>query len=357
MRFMNYLALATLTLCLGLFACTSETDRSLSSGTIAEASELAVISDFFQHANVVSAPSIVDCTLSGGTQTRCFSITVKSEPSSYTPGPWCPTNVSDGPKAGGIWMSGGSIHDVDGPFVKNLATFYNDDSWQLFDPATGKIRVTDSIEACQAAARPDVDPAYQNYCVQCLPEYMSADATMTYVIPLHPQASKRPGPTTRGHSGIASNGVLLDGPAPLDAILDAHTIAPFDDCGGHVNPHAGYHYHAVTDCLNEISPGSAHGAQIGIAMDGYQIFAHHLGDGSDAIGLDQCYGHSIDGIGYHYHAGEPGSNAILGCLSAEYGCASEDASESCDASASSPPPPGRGPPSGHGPPPDPLANG
>ncbi len=344
MRYINTLALAALSGCLGLVACASGTDQSPSSDTLTEASELATVSDFFQHANVVSAPSIVDCTLSGGTRTRCFSITVKSEPSSYTPGPWCPTNVSDGPKAGGIWMSGGTIHDVDGPFVKNLATFYDDDSWQLFDPASGKIKVTDSLEACQAAARPDVDPAYQNYCVQCLPEYLGADASMTYVIPLHPHPSNKPGPTNRGHSGIALNGVMLDGPAPLDAILGAHTIAPFDDCGGHVNPHAGYHYHAATDCLSGISPGSSHGAQIGIAMDGYRIFAHHLDDGSAAIGLDRCNGHLIEGMAYHYHAGEPGSNAIIGCLSAEYGCASETASQACDASAQRPPPPGRGPP-------------
>ena len=344
MRLIICLSLAIVSSCLGLAACSSGADQSTKSAGVTEAAELAAVSEFFQHANVVSVPTVVDCTLSGGTHTRCFSITVKSEPSSYTPGPWCPNNVSDGPQAGGIWMSGGSIHDVDGPFVKNLATFYHDDSWQLFDPATGRIRVTDSLEACQAAARPDVDPAYQNYCVQCLPEYMDADATMTYVIPLHPQPYGRPRPTARGQSGIASNGVLLDGPAPVDAILGAHTIAPLDDCGGHVNPHAGYHYHAVPNCLDDISPADAHGAQIGIAMDGYRIFAHHLGDGSDAIGLDRCNGHAVEGMAYHYHAGEPGSNAILGCMSAEIGCASENASASCDASARRPPPPGRAPP-------------
>ncbi|WP_407693012.1 YHYH protein [Pseudomonas paeninsulae] len=78
------------------------------------------------------------------------------------------------------------------------------------------------------------------------------------------------------------------GPAPLDAILSAHTIAPFDDCGGHVNTHVGYHYHAVTDCLpraptthRDLQGASAvaHGTQIGIAMDGYQIFSHFMVSG------------------------------------------------------------------------------
>ena len=43
--------------------------------------------------------------------------------------------------------------------------------------------------------------------------------------------------------GLALNGVKFDASAPVDAILSAHTLAPFDDFGGHVNPHVGYHYH------------------------------------------------------------------------------------------------------------------
>jgi len=66
----------------------------------------------------------------------------------------------------------------------------------------------------------------------------------------------------------------------VDAILGAYTVAPFDDCGGHVNLH----------------------------------------------------------VGYHYRAGAPGLNAILGCLSAEHGCASEDPTQPCDATARPPRP-------------------
>ncbi|KKK51058.1 hypothetical protein LCGC14_3118770, partial [marine sediment metagenome] len=51
---------------------------------------------FFGAAQIVAGPALVDCTLSGGTETTCFSITVIAEPSSYTPGPWCPTNITDG---------------------------------------------------------------------------------------------------------------------------------------------------------------------------------------------------------------------------------------------------------------------
>ncbi len=149
-----------------------------------EEETLARIAAFFATAKVVDGPKQVDCTLSGGTETTCFSITVSQVPQTYTPGPWCPMNISDGPEKGGIWFLDGKTVDVDGAFIANLAKTYGDAKWQLFDPETGAVRYTGTLEACEAAARPDVDPAYQNYCVQCLPEYLPADATTTYVIPL-----------------------------------------------------------------------------------------------------------------------------------------------------------------------------
>jgi hypothetical protein len=290
------------------------------------------IEHFFADANIVEGPSIVECKLSRGTQTECFSITVKAEPTTYTPGPWCPTSIEENAEMGGIWLQDGVAHDVDGNFIADLAKFYGDDTWQLFDAETGKIRVTDTKASCEAAARPDVDPEFNNYCVQCELEYMPADATMTYIIPLEPQHTWRTN-STRGASGVANNGIRLDGPAPVDAILAAHTLAPFDDCGGHVNTHVGYHYHAVTDCLNDAVIHGDDAPQIGIAMDGYPILSHLLIDGTAPSDLDKCNGHESKDGAYHYHAGEAGSNAILSCLHAEVGCSSEDPELICDATA------------------------
>ncbi|MEL6523284.1 MAG: hypothetical protein AAFQ66_20085 [Pseudomonadota bacterium] len=302
---------------------------------------LAQIATYFANANLVAGPDLVDCTLSQGSQTECFTITVKTSPLSYTPGPWCPRSIDDGKEAGGIWLNNGAVHDVDGAFIQNLASFYGDTNWQLFDPETGKVRFTGTLEACQAAARPDVDPEYQNYCVECLPEYMPDDATNTFVIPLSPHDSPQPSDNRFSGSGVTFDGVRLDAPAPVGDILGAYTLAPFDDCGGHVNLHVGYHIHAVTDCHgnSELTYGpqdssapTGHGNQVGIAMDGYQIFTHLASDGTAPTDLDQCNGHASDALGYHYHAGAPGSNAILGCLTAEAGCVLNDANETCDAS-------------------------
>lgn len=310
-------------------------------------SYLQAASELFDGANIVGEPSLVECTLSEGAKTTCFSITVKPEPTNYTPGPWCPRNISDGPDKSGIWLDEGKVYDADGKFIADLKNFYKDEKWQMYDASTGKINVTDTKEKCAAAARPDVDEKYRNHCVECQLDYMPESSSVTYVIPLRPVAANASS-RARGGAGVAINGVRLDGPAPVDAILSAHTLAPFDDCGGHVNLHVGYHYHAVTECLVDKSSNVSNNSDapvIGMAMDGYKILAHKLSTGKAPANLDSCQGHSIAEFGYHYHAGAAGSNQILGCLTAQQGCSFEGGAQSCDATVR------RGPPGGGGPPP------
>ncbi|MFP3398777.1 YHYH protein, partial [Brevibacterium sp. SIMBA_078] len=73
---------------------------------------------------------------------------------------------------------------------------------------------------------------------------------------------------------IAFNGVRFDAPAPVSNILGAYTLAPFDDAGGHINPHAGYHYHAATGLTTKIEQDDGHAPMIGYALDGYGIYAN-----------------------------------------------------------------------------------
>ncbi len=102
---------------------------------------------------VLQGGKIVDCTLSGGTQTKCMRFILQAAPK-REPGPWCPSRVTDGAEAGRFWIDDGKVYDVDGEFVRNLATFYDDPTWQLCDPETGEIKVTTSFDGCFAAARP-----------------------------------------------------------------------------------------------------------------------------------------------------------------------------------------------------------
>ncbi|EOR95870.1 hypothetical protein ADIARSV_0932 [Arcticibacter svalbardensis MN12-7] len=235
--------------------------------------------DYFIQEGLLEPIIKVDHKLSDGSTAECYKIVTKSIPSEHAMGPWCPTNINDSADKGGIWMESGKVYDVDGAFVANLAKFYNDSKWKLYN-ADGSINVTDTKEACEAAARPDVDPAYQNFCVQCLPSY-SDELKQIFYIPVRPIVANKTianknilaGPPPRGGGnrppdgeknggrpdggrppqglgeftiGIAFNGVNFDPPAPTADILKHYTLAPLDDNGGHINLHAGYHYHAAT---------------------------------------------------------------------------------------------------------------
>lgn len=260
------------------------------------------------------AITTVSCTLSGGTTTTCYQVVTRGAPSEHAAGPWCPSNIADGSVAG-MWIENGTTYDLTGAFIGNLATFYNDSRWQLHDPVTGAIRVTNTQAAFEAAAVPNVPAAYNNYCVQGLMSYVGGGISRTYLIPVTPVAlSSGTGSVGTNGVGLALNGIAIDAPAPVAQIKAAYTIAAFDDCGGHVNPHTGYHYHAATGCTAQVASSDGHAALIGYALDGYGIFAN--GGVSD---LDSCRGHSDTTRGYHYHAASPGANMFIGCFRGQQG--------------------------------------
>lgn len=272
------------------------------------------------------AITTVACTLASGEETTCYQIITGGKPADHQMGPWCPDNIDDGAVAGGIWVEGGKKYDVSGAFIKNMATFYNDDTWLMYDES-GKIFTTDTKEDCANAANPNVGPEYANFCVECLPDYI-ADLTNTYLLPVTPVrlvssiSFGRGGPGGKGgapsNRGIAFNGVVFDAPAPTHAILGAHTLAPFDDAGGHINLHAGYHYHSATGLSTKITQQDDHAPMIGYAMDGYGLFAQLNKDGKESTDLDECRGHYDETRGYHYHADAPGSNNFINCMGGAY---------------------------------------
>ncbi len=266
----------------------------------------------------------IGCTLSDGTTTTCYKITSTSTPSDHDMGPWCPSNISDDASQGGIWLEDGNVYDVDGAFIENLATFYNDPNWQMYDVTTGEITKTLTQADCAAAANPNVGVAYENFCVECLPSYVTG-ITQTYVFPVTPvylssatSFGMGPGATGPTVRGVAFNGVRFDAPAPVNAILGAYTLAPFDDAGGHINLAAGYHYHAATGVSTNIEQCDGHAQMIGYALDGHGIYAHENEDGTVPTDLDACFGHYDDVRGYHYHVDEAGNNNFINCIHGAY---------------------------------------
>ena len=122
-------------------------------------------------------------------------------------------------------------------------------------------------------------------------------------------------PSTRG---IALNGVEFSAPAPVNNILGAYTLAPFDDAGGHINVHQGYHYHTATGVSFSIKQIDGHAPLIGYAMDGHGIYSQLDTNGKEPSDLDDCRGHFDDSRGYHYQVDAAGKNNFINCLQGAY---------------------------------------
>tara|TARA_R110002167_G_scaffold339500_1_gene547239 strand:+ start:6167 stop:6676 length:510 start_codon:yes stop_codon:yes gene_type:complete len=144
--------------------------------------------------------------------------------------------------------------------------------------------------------------------------YLDDDFSVTYLIPTTPIPAAKTGRVRT--AGIALDGTELSGPAPVDEILGSYTIAAFDDCGGHINLHQGYHYHSTTGCTDAPASDDGHAALIGYATDGYGIYAMKDAQGKEES-LDECRGTNDDTRGYHYHAASPSENIFIGCLHGE----------------------------------------
>lgn len=301
----------------------SDTDSADSGSTvIGDAESLPVDISLFKSGALVGDVTEVSCTLSDGSASSCYQLTIVGFPSDQTElGPFCPPTTTSTAEEGGIWFDGSDQYDIDGNFILNLPVLYGStytaNSWILYD-GTGKVNITDTKESCEAAARPDVDEAYQNYCVECSVDYIDGgQPTTTVTIPITPEPRTSVG-SVSGNVGVSLNGVILAAPAPVDAILGAATIAAFDDCGGHVNPFEGYHYHGANGCSEGDEPIDGHSAPVAYALDGYLIYSNsELGFGNEDTDLDSCRGHADATRGYHYHAASAAENLFIGCYSGE----------------------------------------
>ncbi len=285
---------------------TADSDTSTASGAVD-------VGLFFDGA-LAEEVTTEDCTLSGGVETTCYSITVAGYPASHDIGPFCPDTITDTADAGGIWFDGNGVYDLSGEFIAGLAEFYGDDTWQMYDE-DGNVLVTETAEEFEAAARPDVDPSLQNHCVEGALEWLEngEPITTTVLIPTVPVLADSPA-ASQGNNGVTLDGVVIAASAPVDAILGAYTIAAFDDCGAHFNPFEGYHMHGAVGCSEVGDAVDGETPMFGYAMDGFPIHSPLADADVAAADLDECNGHTTEAAGYHYHANSAAENQVIECL-------------------------------------------
>ncbi len=299
---------------LALGGCYNPSDNTAEQAGLAKGLDLSM----FAKGAFTQEPKIVDCETAGGTKTTCYQLITDGAPAGRTPGPFCPRMITDGADVGGTWFSkegAGDLIDITGEFILKLGEYYGDDKWLVYDTQTHKVRYTATKEACLGAAKPDVEEAYMQNCIECELWYLDDGFSRTFLIPTTPIPAAK---TSRvPTAGIALDGTELSGSAPIDAILGAYTIAAFDDCGGHINVHQGYHYHSSVGCTDKSNSDDGHALLVGYASDGYGIYALKNPEGKEAGPLDECRGQTDDIRGYHYHAASPSENMFIGCFHGE----------------------------------------
>lgn len=283
--------------------------------TVTSADVKSVETSHFLDAGLASAITTVSCTLSGGTSTTCYKIVTNGAPPDHAVGPFCPSTTASG--GAGMWIESGQTYDLSGEFIKNLATFYSDSTWKMYNASTGAITVTNTQALFEAAAIPNT--ALNNYCVEGKMSYVGGGISRTILIPVTPVPLSGTGSIDQEGVGVALNGIVMDAPAPVANIKAAYTIAAFDDQGGHVNPHTGYHYHAAMGASHQVASADGHAALIGYALDGFGIYALNDTAGTEATDLDTCRGHTDSARGYHYHVASPGENMHIGCFKGQQG--------------------------------------
>jgi len=321
-------------LVLALYSCEDSPKKSAQQDAVIK----AVDASLFSKDDVDFTIKTVDCTLNTGEETKCFELKIIGTPADHEIGPWCPETIEDGEQEVGFWFYDGKLQPVNGNFIKDLSTIYNDGKWLLYDE-NGNVFKTNSKEDCIKLAGAKLIDDFENHCIECLTDYV-ADLTKTFLIPITPTKLESPfmlgGPPKGGDAkgggkpkgpppggkrgggpqmrGVALNGVVFDAPAPVHLILSGYTIPPIDHAGGHINMDAGYHYHAATGVSKEIKQPDGHAPMIGYALDGYGLFAHVNEDGSEPSDLDECRGHYDEIRGYHYHVDHAGNNNFINCF-------------------------------------------
>ncbi len=286
---------------------------STSTPTATATTTAGLDTNLFLDGALAEEPTTEDCTLSDGAETTCYRITISGYPTDHEVGPFCPTTTTDGADKGGIWFDGKNLYDISGEFIKDLATTYSDDGWKMYDDK-GNVLVTETQDEFESAARPDVDPALQNHCIQGKVEWLENGEPITseVLIPKTPVAAKEAS-SSQAILGVTLDGVRIDASAPVEQILGAYTIAAFDDCGGHFNPVEGYHLHGAVGCSEVGDAVDGDPAQFGYTLDGYAVHSP-FEEGEAPDDLDECNGHTTDAGGYHYHANPAAENQVVACM-------------------------------------------
>ncbi|MDX2137578.1 MAG: YHYH protein [Chloroflexota bacterium] len=235
--------------------------------------------------------------------------------------------ISDTPQVGYVYRCGGGQNpmgiggaQVEGPWIRADGTFDLTakaivDGNVMWDEATFEVVLVGDVRLLTGNNLPTthgtgiypISASDDAYAYDRNPNSIS-EQTMTLELPANPTLAAEPGCLTPGGIGVLTTGVVIFD--ALDALnRDAVAHETQDGCGGHPEITGAYHYHSLTECIED--EGTGHSVLVGYAMDGFGIYGVRGEDGQPMTNadLDECHGHTheIEWDGqmvemYHYHA-------------------------------------------------------
>ncbi len=152
-----------------------------------------------------------------------------------------------------------------------------------------------------------VSPSDDAYAVDRNPNSIR-EQSVSFSVPANPTVAAQPN-CVGGEVGVMLSGVVIFNAFDAEG-RDAVAHEVQDSCDGHPQQSGFYHYHSLSDCIEDTST-SGHSSLVGYAFDGYGIYGYYGEDGGEVTNedLDECHGHThvIEWDGqmvemYHYHA-------------------------------------------------------
>ncbi|MCB4807712.1 YHYH protein [Tamlana sp. 62-3] len=301
-------------------ACSGASSSDDEGDETSEASTLVLNTSLFSSYSRTSEFELVDCTLSDGTETKCYKVSYTNSPEAWGPG--CPEYVGE---VGGLGVWDGNTN----PGLRAL----DDELWADFATDGYDIINDDgSINIQIPAGGPGsgfID-AGSGINGSCLDANLN-DLTITYYIPAYPVKTTRASTTTTlEYWGVSLDGFPYAEQPPGAASAVGAAIPALDPCGGHPQPDGPYHYHLIPQVVNHLldqegvtsvsctNIEQTSSEVVGYARDGFAIYGYEDYDGSTPTDLDDCNGHTHvtdefpEGI-YHYHITNEDVPNILPC--------------------------------------------
>ena len=300
-------------ICLGLAACAPPPLASTSAGSAPSRASQPAADSANSNGNAQPAPAATDSTASDHPHTSDVDLTrLKLGDGKYATSPQvgyvytCMQQFNGGGATGtGSWMNGDGTWDatkkavVDGSVTwPHSFTITVQGDQRVFtgnnlpDHPTGNYPISSSDDA---------------YTVDRNPNSIQ-EQSVTLSLPANPSAAAQPN-CVGGEVGILLSGVVVFSAFDAEG-RDAVAHEVQDECDGHPQRTGFYHYHSLSDCVEDTST-SGHSSLVGYAFDGYGIYGYYGEDGSEVTNedLDACHGHThvVEWDGqmvemYHYHA-------------------------------------------------------